>query len=336
MTPRRIIGIIVFAFLLFLGIYTWNQRTGFWDNLAANTGLEFIGVVLKSADSAQRSVVNVWEHYVALIDVRKENDLLRARVQELEYDKSQADEDRAELTRLRQLFGFDMPAKWTRQGARVLGTRMGPNAVLESLILSKGYLSGATPGTPAANHVGLVGRVLKAGPSTSVLLLLTDPGSRVAVVTSQGRVQGILAGNGPGRSMELRFVSQNARVNVGEVLVSSGLDSVYPKGIPVARVESVAPSGYSSFQLIMAQPLVDIGKLEEVLLLEHPIDWYAPEGSPVYQTTPTDSLDEFLSDGSNAEPNLNDPPNDVVGSGAGDSFRNLPLQIYPTGGVPRP
>ena len=72
-----------------------------------------------------------------------------------------------------------------------------------------------------------------------MVLLLSDVGSRVAVVASRSRVQGILAGGGAGRHMELRFVNQNAPLEEGELLLTSGLDAAYPKGIPVARVLSV-------------------------------------------------------------------------------------------------
>lgn len=281
MSSRRILVLAVVALLFFLGLYTWNQRTGQWDALGSNTGLEFSGAVLRVFRSVSDSVGSVWNRYLSLVDVRARNDELELRIRELEADRARAAEERAELARLRGLLRLGYPLEWPAVGARVVGGRMGSGAGLETLTLSRGYLTGATPGTPISSWAGLVGRVLKAGPSTSVALLINDTGSRVAVISSEGRVQGILAGGGQGAPLEMRFVRLNARVNVGEILLTSGMDSAYPKGIPVARVTSVSV-GASSMQEIRAVPLVDFSTLEEVLLLEHPAGWFAPETGPVY------------------------------------------------------
>ena len=272
--------------MLFLGVYTWNQRTGHWDRICASIGLEFSGGVMRSFSSVESSVTGFWENYVDLRGVKKRNDDLERRVQELEKRLASASEDLAELARLRRMLHLDFPLTWPAAASRVLAQRMGPNAALDTIMLSSGYLSGASAGTPVVSWQGVVGRVLKAGPGTSVVLLLTDTGSRVSVLTSEGRVQGILAGGGPGHPLELRFVRQNAPVRVGELLVTSGVDSVYPKGIPVARVTAVSRGGSSrsgsSLLEIQAEPLADVLHLEEVFLLQRPAGGIAPGSDAVY------------------------------------------------------
>lgn len=286
MLPRRIILLIICTLLLFLGVYTWNQRTGQWDRLCAAVGLEFTGGIMRGLDSLEDSLSGVWNNYIDLRNVRQENDELKKRVRILEQRLAGTREDAAELIRLRRLMHLEYPASWPARASRVLAWRMGPNAALSTIMLSSGYLSGAAPGTPVTSWEGVVGRVLKAGPSTSVALLLTDPGSRVAVITSEGRVQGILAGGGPGLPLELRFVRQNAPVRVGELLVTSGIDSSYPKGIPVARITAISTGGTSrsgaSVLEIQAEPLVDFHRLEEVFLLQRPLDSITPETDAVY------------------------------------------------------
>lgn len=292
MSPRRIIILAALALLVFLGLYSWNQRTGRLDAMGANTGLEFSGAVMRVFQTASDSVSGVWDRYLALVDVREQNDALQRRVRELEGQLARTAEDRAELRRLHALLHLDYPLEWPSLGARVMAGRMGSNAAMETLMLSRGYLTGATPGTPVSSCAGLVGRVLKAGPSTSVALLVTDAGSRVAVISSEGRVQGILAGGGAGVPLEMRFVRQNARVKVGEMLVTSGVDAAYPKGIPVARVVSVS-TGSTSMQEIQAAPLMDFRTLEEVLLLERPAGSFAPEAGSVYTRRPPDISSEL-------------------------------------------
>ena len=286
MLHRRLALTIACALMLFLVVYTWNQRTGHWDRLCASVGLEFTGGVMRGLDAVESSVTGFWENYVALRGVKQRNDALERRVQELEMRLAASSEDLAELARLRRMLHLDYPMAWPAAASRVLARRMGPNAALDTIMLSSGYLSGAAAGTPVTSWQGVVGRVLKAGPGTSVVLLLTDTGSRVSVLTSEGRVQGILAGGGPGHPLELLFVRQNAPVRVGELLVTSGVDSVYPKGIPVARVTAVSRGGSSrsgsSLLEIQAEPLADLPMLEEVFLLQRPAGAIAPGSDAVY------------------------------------------------------
>lgn len=268
MTSRRILISAGILLILFLGMYTWNQRTRALDDLAAGLGLELTGAVLKPMRSLQDASEGFWDRYFDLVSVREENQRLKARVAELESRLLAHGEDLAELKRLRALLQLPVDESWRPLGARVLAGRMGPNAVLDSITISRGYATGARPGTPLVTHLGLVGRVLRASAHTATALLLTDPGSRIAVFSQDGRAPGILAGRGTGRNLEVNFVQRDADVTKNEVLITSGLDGKYPKGIPVARVLSVAPSDYTQFMAVYAEPLVDLQHLEEVLLLE--------------------------------------------------------------------
>ena len=190
--------------------------------------------------------------------------------------------------------GGELPPKTSRPAEncftgiveRVREDDMGPNAVLDSITISRGYSTGGRPGTPLVTHLGLVGRVLKASAHSSIVLLLTDPSSRIAVFSQQSRAPGILAGMGTGQRLEVNFVQRDADVKPGEILITSGLDGKYPKGIPVARVLHVAPSDYTQFLAIKAEPLVDLHHLEEVLLLE-------PTGAP-QPLDPTEAPKEFV------------------------------------------
>lgn len=268
MTPRRFILFPVLLLFLYLGMYTWNQRTGFLDDLATELGLEAVGTVLKPLVTLQSTVSDFWDRYFDLVGVREENERLKTDLIAIRAQLVQAGEVRAELRRLRELLSLPADPSWRPVGARVLAGRMGPNGILETVTISRGYLTGGAPGTPLATHLGLVGRVLRASAHTASVLLLTDPGSRIAVLSQDARAPGILTGRGPRHPMEVRFVARNSGVREGELLVTSGLDGAYPKGIPVARVVSVAPSDYSQFLSVLAVPLVDVERLEEVLLLE--------------------------------------------------------------------
>lgn len=249
-------------------MYTWNQRTHVLDDLAAELGLELTGAVLTPIRSLQDAGTGFWNRYFDLVSVREENERLKRQVENLQARLLGYGEDLAELKRLRDLIQLPVDESWRPLGARVLAGRMGPNAVLDSITISRGYATGGRPGTPLVTHLGLVGRVLKASAHTATVLLLTDPGSRIAVFSQNSRAPGILVGQGTGHALEVNFVQRDANIKEQEVLITSGLDGKYPKGIPVARVLSVAPSDYTQFLAIKAVPLVDLQHLEEVLLLE--------------------------------------------------------------------
>ena len=253
MSPKHILLVPALALLMYLGMYSWNQRTHILDNFAANTGLEASGVVLKSVRMVQDTVMGAWNRYLDLVDVREENDELKKQVEQLRHKLLMASEERAELVRLRRLLTLTPPEGWQTLGARVL--------------IGRGYMTGAIPGTPVMTPQGVAGRVLRAGPSSATVLLLVDPGSRIAVISQESRIQGVLVGGGPDKPLEMRFVSHNDVIRAGEILVTSGLDDAFPKGIPVARVLSATPSDLSPFQSIQAAPLAALSDLEELLLI---------------------------------------------------------------------
>ncbi|WP_051384500.1 rod shape-determining protein MreC [Nitratidesulfovibrio termitidis] len=240
------------------------------DRLAEHAGLEFVGAILKPGVWARDQVVSSWNNYLDLVGVREENEALREQVRTLSQQVQVASEARAELARLRALLELEPPEGWRPLGARVVANRLGPQAALESAIISRGYYSGAGPGTPVVTHEGVVGRVYRAGPYTATVLLLTDPGSRIAVLSATNRTAGILVGTGPRGLLEMKYVPQNARIEVGELVLTSGLEGAFPKAVLVARVESVSQSDLSLFQTVYASPLADLEALEEVLLLERP------------------------------------------------------------------
>ncbi len=285
MNARRLIVVIVLFFLLFLGVYTWNERTGKMDTISTSVGLEVTGFVLRSVTFIQSSITSFWENYLYLVNTQAENNVLRKEISQLKRDLAIAKEDSAELYRLRNLINIEYKPEWKTVGVRILAWRLGANDFFDSFLLSKGFFSGAKVGTPIIDARGLVGRVLKAGPYTSVALLLTDSGSSVAVLSEKGRVSGILQGNGHNKLLSMRFVKQNEKIAVGELLLTSGLDLSFPKGIPVGKVVSVK-YGKNSMLDIQVEALVTFDKLEEVLLLQNPFEHILPEGSPVYSPRP--------------------------------------------------
>ena len=145
---------------------------------------------------------------------------------------------------------------------------MGPAGSLDTLSVDKGVSAGVEDDMPVVSLDGVVGRVLRTGAATSTILLLTDANSRIAVLGEQHRSPGMLSGQGDDKQLLLRYINQNAPIEPNELLLSSGLSGIFPKGLPVARVTRIRRSDISLFLTVLAEPLVDMSRLEEVLLLK--------------------------------------------------------------------
>lgn len=223
--------------------------------------------VIRPGRFVSDQAVNTWNRYLYLRGLRTENERLRRRLDSMSLELGALREQAGEALRLRSLLDFAPPEQWRTAGARVIAQRVGPNAVLDTILIDKGTLSDVDVNTPATTPTGLVGRVLRAGLSASNLLLITDQNSKVPVLGEKHRTTGILTGRGPG-DLEVRYVPLNAPIEVGEVLLTSGLAGIYPKGLPAARVTSIERSEISLFLTVCAAPLVELRDLEEVLLLQ--------------------------------------------------------------------
>ena len=206
---------------------------------------------------------------MALVGVAEENTRLRDELRRAQTQATLAVEDREELERLRALLHLEALYDRPAFAARVIAKRFGPQAVLKTFTVNKGYLDGAIVGTPVVTQSGVVGRVLRTAPHASTILMVTDPGFRLAVISQQSRTPGILTGStGPNRRLEVAYVAQNAEIAVGETLITAGVDGSFPKGIPVGVVTQVTPGNEILFQQVHAQPAVNLEILEEVLLLQ--------------------------------------------------------------------
>lgn len=275
---------VLLALFLYLTLYAWNARTGVLDDIASRSGLEFVGLVIKPGRWTADQATSLWNRYIYLLDVRQDNDALRARLDTMTLKLAEAREQAAEVRRLRRLLSFMPLDGWKPSGARVIAQRLGPNAVLDTLVVDKGSVGGAEVNTPVTTPDGLAGRVLRTGFGSSTVLLVTDQNSKVPVLGRENRTTGILTGQGPDNLLEVRYVPLNAPVDEGEILVTSGLAQIYPKGIPVARVVSIERSDISLFLTVHAEPLVNLRGMEEVLLLHRiPMQPAAPVTEPEAQ-----------------------------------------------------
>ncbi len=213
----------------------------------------------------------IGNRYLALRDARAENEQLKAQLAQLNQ-KLLETEDKASVAG--QLNNF---AKW-RSGlnypaidARVIGRD--PIQWFNSVVIDQGTLAGVQKDMPVVTPEGLVGRVIFAGPLSARVLLLTDERHGAGAIIGQllnSRLIGVIKGKNS-TLCEMRFVAAADKVAAGEIVITSGQDGLYPRGLPLGRVR-LTPGGPGVPQTLEIEPAAPLNKLDIVAVLQVPKD----------------------------------------------------------------
>lgn len=197
--------------------------------------------------------------------LRTENDELR-RVEVVNAEKVlQADQLAAENARLRELIGARERTPVKSVMAEVLYDARDPFS--RKIILDKGLVHGVLAGQPVIDAHGVVGQVTRAFSHSSEVTLLTDRSSTVPVEVQRTGMRSVAFGAGSG-VMELRYLAASSEVKPGDLLVTSGLDGIYPAGLPVAKVKQIDRTGSTmSFSRITLEPVAGIEQAKMLLVL---------------------------------------------------------------------
>jgi len=155
-----------------------------------------------------------------------------------------------------------------------------PDPYTRKVIIDRGGKQAVTPGSPVIDERGLLGQVTRVYPLTAEVTLLTDRDAAVAVLNTRTRQRGVAYGDPSSGGMELRFTAANADVQSGDLLATTGLDGVFPGGLPVARVAQVSRRADSAFARIVAMPMAPLDDIRHVLVLDPVGEVLPPRPSP--------------------------------------------------------
>jgi rod shape-determining protein MreC len=213
----------------------------------------------------------LWRGWGFHRETYEENRRLKARVRQLEAEAVAAAESAREAERLRELLALRRSAPLETVAARVVARDGMP--WFRSLTLDRGETDGVALDAPVLSPTGVVGRVFATGPRAARVQVLLDRDAAAGVLVERSRVPGVVSGqvSGPEAGAEdllLKYVPERADVAVGDLVVTSGLDGIYPKGLMVGRVRFVG-EGTSLFRDIRVEPSARFDRLEEVVVVRH-------------------------------------------------------------------
>jgi len=170
-----------------------------------------------------------------------------------------------ENERLRELLDSSLVFDEEVVVADVLAIETSPSA--QQIVVDKGANQGVFVGQPVLDAYGVLGQVSHVGPFSATALLITDPHHAVPVLVNRNGLRAIAVGGEQPGEVSLSFVSTNADINVGDLVITSGLGQRFPPGYPVGRVKDIDVAPGASFSTVLLAPSAKVGHSREVLLL---------------------------------------------------------------------
>jgi rod shape-determining protein MreC len=231
-----------------------------------------VAQVQRAGAAVITGVTSLWTGYLDLRGARDENAQLK---RDLAATKLLLQQERALAQRtdaLSRLLDLKTRTRLETMAAEVIAGPATPE--FRTITIGKGTAAGIRPDMGVLAPNGVVGRVIVPSASASKVQLLIDRNAAAGALVERSRSQGVALGEGDS-TMRLDFVNSTADIRVGDTIVTSGVDGIYPKGFPIGKVEKVERSG-ASYKNIQVQPAVDFSALEDVLVVLTPTVPQAP------------------------------------------------------------
>lgn len=264
---RNLIVLVVVLFAQVLGLAVQVKRTNTNDSeptrLIRVWAVGAVSPLEKVLVWVQSSTGSIWHNYFYLRGVRAENRALKQEIERIRLEEARLNQDADQAHRLQALLGFKQQFISQTLPAQVIGSSGSEQS--RAVYIDKGEKSGLKPDMAVITADGIVGKVLRVYRSTALVLLINDQSSGVGGILEKTRLQGILRGTAAGE-VALEKVMSDEAVPIGEPVLTSGGDRIFPKGLIVGRVTKVSP-GKDLFLDIRVKPAANLGKLEEVLVV---------------------------------------------------------------------
>jgi len=253
--------VLIFLSILFLSL---SSRRPYPAPGPGRIAIALVAPFQKAIVNTARFFRDIWQRHFVLVVIVDDNNRLRRELRQMVALQHRYEEVRQANERLRDLLALGLELERPAIAAQVVGKD--PSPWFQTILVDKGRTDGVEIGLPVINPQGVVGLVVEAVAGYAKVMLITDPNSAVDAILQSNRARGIIKGGTPGYCV-FDFVLRHHDVQVGDTVVSSGMDGVFPKGIPVGRVSEVVKGVAGLFQDVTVTPYVDFERLEEVLIV---------------------------------------------------------------------
>jgi rod shape-determining protein MreC len=206
----------------------------------------------------------VWKRYIILVGMEEENRRLKKENALLTQEIIQYREGYLEGIRLQKLLALKEKVKYPTITARVIDRDQ--TSIIKTILINKGTSHGLRVDLPVVADQGVVGRIIEASWHASKILLLIDENSNIDALVEETRIQGILQGAGSS-GCSLKYIPKTETVALGNLVISSGLSGLFPKGLLLGVVKNADKTNSGLFQKIDIAPFVDFARLEEVTVI---------------------------------------------------------------------
>jgi len=261
-----IIGVIVLIAVNVILLSVFNRRYISYYR-PGRFAISLIAPFQKASTNTIHFVRNIWRHYFFVVNVAKENDNYQKALNKAFEKNIQLKELRLSNSRLRNLLKFEKTITNSVLSAEVIGKD--PSPWFKTVLIDKGKNDGVEPGMAVVVPRGIAGQITDVSSNYSKVLLIIDHNSAVDALVQNDRARGIIKGGTEGQCL-FKYVLRKHDIETGDIVVSSGLDGVFPKGLAVGYISKVFKPKSGIFQEVTVTPYVDFEKLEEVLIVLNP------------------------------------------------------------------
>ncbi len=267
---KRIAAPLVFGALALLAVATMvsdrrslaegGRDLPWWQAIVLEIATPMQDLLAAPVDAGKR----LWEDYVVLLEVREENLRLQERVVALEEENLQYREALVASGHLQQIVAMRHRFEMPMLPSDVVGLDVMP--WFRAVLVDRGVSHGVRAGNPVITAEGVVGLVTATSKNAAKTMLLLDRQSAIDGIVQRSRARGIARGRGTDQ-LAFEFVVRGGDVRVGDVVITSGLGGVFPKGLRIGEIVEISDSAGQLLQTATLQPSVDFGRLEQVFVM---------------------------------------------------------------------
>ncbi|EKO3905739.1 rod shape-determining protein MreC [Vibrio fluvialis] len=280
---------LFFAVVLSASLMLADSRLGAFSHVRFLLN-SLVAPIQYAADLPRSMFDGFYENFNSRQQLMESNRALKRDVLTLKSDLILLDQYREENQRLRKLLGSSFVRDEKKVVTEVMAVDTSPYR--HQVVIDKGRVDGVYEGQPVINEKGIVGQVTFVAAHNSRVLLLIDPNNAIPVQNIRNDIRVIASGNGQTDEIQLEHIATSTDIEVGDLLVTSGLGGVYPEGYPVAYVSEVDKDTRREFASIKAKPVVDFDRLRYLLLI-----WPNEDRQQKAMSAGNQSMTEGLSNG---------------------------------------